>query len=68
MKASGWAPGSNGSGHHAGVGHLNEAHNGYLEVYLNLGIIGVILIIGFLIAGYRNICKQLTSCSQPGLP
>jgi exopolysaccharide production protein ExoQ len=46
---------------HAGVGHLNEAHNGYLEVYLNLGIIGVILITGFLISGYRNICKQLTS-------
>jgi exopolysaccharide production protein ExoQ len=45
----------------AGVGHLNEAHNGYLEVYLNLGIIGVTLITGFLISGYRNICKQLTS-------
>ena len=23
--------------------HINEAHNGYLEVYLNLGIIGVVL-------------------------
>ncbi len=23
---------------HAGLGHINEAHNGYLEVYLNLGI------------------------------
>ena len=46
---------------HADLGHLNEAHNGYLEVYLNLGLIGVILVTGLLISGYRNICKQLRS-------
>jgi hypothetical protein len=46
---------------HAGVGHLNEAHNGYLEVYLNLGIIGLLLLVGFLIASYKKICKQLTT-------
>jgi len=40
---------------------LNEAHNGYLEVYLNLGIIGLFLLGGFLLAGYRNICRQLTT-------
>jgi len=45
----------------AGLGGLTEAHNGFLEVYLNLGIIGVVLLSGFLISGYRNICKQLTS-------
>jgi exopolysaccharide production protein ExoQ len=45
----------------AGLGGLTEAHNGYLEVYLNLGIIGVILLTGFLISGYRNICRQLKS-------
>ena len=45
----------------AGVGHLNEAHNGYLEVYLNLGIIGLLLLGGFLIASYKKICSQLTS-------
>jgi exopolysaccharide production protein ExoQ len=45
----------------AGVGRLNEAHNGYLEVYLNLGIIGVLLLVGFLIAGYKKICRQLTT-------
>ena len=47
--------------HKAGLGGLTEAHNGYLEVYLNLGIIGVVLLIGFLISGYRNICRQLKS-------
>jgi exopolysaccharide production protein ExoQ len=45
----------------AGLGGLTEAHNGYLEVYLNLGIIGVVLLIGFLISGYRNICRRLKS-------
>lgn len=32
---------------------LNEAHNGYIEVYLNLGWIGVCLISLILISGYR---------------
>jgi exopolysaccharide production protein ExoQ len=44
---------------------INEAHNGYLEVYLNLGLIGLILLGGFLIGSYRTICKTLTSA--PGL-
>ncbi len=33
---------------------LNEAHNGYIEVYLNLGWIGVCLISLILISGYRR--------------
>jgi hypothetical protein len=33
---------------------LNEAHNGFLEVYLNLGWIGVGLISWMLISGYRR--------------
>jgi exopolysaccharide production protein ExoQ len=48
----------------SGYGHLNEAHNGYLQVYLNLGLIGVLLLVGFLIASYRNICKTLNSSSS----
>lgn len=44
-------------------GQLNEAHNGYLEVYLNLGAIGLVLLVGFLIASYRTICKRITSSS-----
>jgi O-antigen ligase len=33
---------------------LNEAHNGYLEVYLNLGWVGVGLISAILLNGYRR--------------
>ena len=44
---------------HAGLGNLNEAHNGFLELYLNLGFIGGALLIGFLIASYRGICRAL---------
>lgn len=45
----------------SGLGHLNEAHNGYLEVYLELGAIGVCLLAGVLIAAYQNICRRLTN-------
>lgn len=45
-------------------GPLNESHNGYLEVYLNLGLIGVTLLLGFLITSYRNICRQFESSSK----
>jgi len=43
---------------------INESHNGYLEVYLNLGLFGVFLIVGLLIAAYRNICRRLTPFSS----
>ena len=39
---------------------LNEAHNGYLEMYLNLGLIGLALLCVFMVSGYRTVCKQLT--------
>jgi exopolysaccharide production protein ExoQ len=39
---------------------VNESHDGYLEVYLNLGLIGLFLLGGFLIASYRTICRRLT--------
>ena len=47
----------------SGLGFLNEAHNGYLEVYLNLGLIGLALLCLFLIVTYRNICSRLTQSS-----
>lgn len=34
--------------------HPNEAHNGYLEVYLTLGWIGVALLAVIVVTGYRN--------------
>jgi O-antigen ligase len=37
----------------------NEAHNGYLEVYLNLGLIGVFLLIGMLVATFWKIRLEL---------
>lgn len=36
---------------------LNEAHNGYIDVYLNLGWIGICLIALVLIGGYRRAMK-----------
>jgi O-antigen ligase len=33
---------------------IQEAHNGYLELYLNLGWIGVILLAALIVTGYRN--------------
>jgi hypothetical protein len=38
---------------------VNQAHNGYLEIYLNLGWVGVALLITFLISGYRNIVRAV---------
>jgi O-antigen ligase len=34
--------------------YVSEAHNGYLELYLNLGVIGVSLVILILVHGYRR--------------
>lgn len=48
----------------SGLGHLNEAHNGYIEVYLNLGLIGLCLLGGFLITSYRTICRRLRPLSS----
>ena len=45
------------------AGHINEAHNGYIDIYLNLGGIGVALLVAFLLAGYRTIWKRMTSSS-----
>src|SRR3984893_16756181 len=37
------------------AGQVNEAHNGYLEIYLTLGLVGVFLLFLFIIASYRTI-------------
>ena len=44
-----------------------EAHNGYLQTYLDLGLIGVFLVCTFLIATYRKICRQLDPLTPLGL-
>ena len=45
--------------------HLNEAHNGYIEIYLNLGWIGVALLALILATGYKNVLVALRD--DPGL-
>jgi exopolysaccharide production protein ExoQ len=43
------------------LGGLNQAHNGYIEIYLNLGWVGLLLLGAIIVAGYRNIMKGLRS-------
>jgi hypothetical protein len=45
---------------------INSAHNGYLEVYLNLGFVGVFLVLLFMAAVYRNACRKLRPFSSTG--
>jgi O-antigen ligase len=35
----------------------NQAHSGYIEIYLNLGLVGLILFAVFVMAAYRRIWK-----------
>jgi len=39
--------------------HIQEAHNGYLEIYLNLGWIGVAFLAVLIASGYRNVMLAL---------
>jgi O-antigen ligase len=38
---------------------INQAHNGYIEIYLNLGLIGVSLLLSIILSGLINIRKKL---------
>ena len=40
-------------------GKITEAHDGYLDVYLTLGIAGLILLGTVLVSSYRTICSRL---------
>ncbi|MFX0196081.1 MAG: O-antigen ligase family protein [Candidatus Hodarchaeota archaeon] len=40
---------------------INQAHNGYLEIYLNLGLIGLFLLIGVVVSAYKKIRNGLIS-------
>jgi len=39
--------------------HPNESHNGYLELFLNLGWVGIALLLVLILTGYRNVLKHL---------
>jgi exopolysaccharide production protein ExoQ len=43
-----------------------EAHNGYLETYLNLGLVGLFMLIGLIVATFRKIRLALLSNFQFG--
>ncbi len=40
--------------------HIQQAHNGYLEIYINLGWIGVICLSALILFGYRNAVKTFS--------
>jgi len=46
--------------------HPTEAHNGYLETYLNLGFIGLFLLAGVLVAAFRKIRFDILTNFQFG--
>jgi O-antigen ligase len=46
--------------------HPNEAHNGYLEIYLNLGWIGILLYATVIVIGYRNVMRALRLDPESG--
>jgi O-antigen ligase len=46
--------------------HPNEAHNGYLEVFLNLGWMGLALLSAVIITGYRNVVRMLAWDAEDG--
>lgn len=39
--------------------HPNQAHNGYLETYLNLGLVGLFLLLALILATYGKACRSL---------
>lgn len=43
---------------------VNQAHDGYIEVYLNLGWVGVTLLAIILIAAYGRVVRDVPSMSQ----
>jgi O-antigen ligase len=46
--------------------HPNEAHNGYIEMFLNLGWIGIFLFGVLLITGYRNVINAFRHNPEMG--
>jgi O-antigen ligase len=46
--------------------NITEAHNGYLEVYLNLGAVGLALLSILMVTAYRNVLRLLDSDPRSG--
>ena len=48
------------------LGGLNQAHNGYIEIYLNIGFVGLTLLGGIIVTGYRNILSGFRNDRETG--
>jgi O-antigen ligase len=46
--------------------HPNEAHNGYIEVLLNLGAVGLCLLLLIIVRAYRNVIENLVPNREVG--
>ena len=46
--------------------HPNEAHNGYIEVFLNLGWVGITLLAVVFVTGYRNVVRAFRQDPDTG--
>lgn len=45
---------------------INEAHNGYIEMYLNLGWVGIFLLAGIMVLAYREASAALRRNPESG--
>jgi exopolysaccharide production protein ExoQ len=47
-------------------GNLNSAHNGYIDVYLNLGLIGLSLVVWIVLSSYGRACAAFRRDAEFG--
>jgi O-antigen ligase len=45
--------------HLAGIYGVRQAHNGYLEMYLNMGFVGLVLLFGWIVAGLLKVQRHM---------
>lgn len=43
---------------------LNQAHNGYIEMYINQGFVGLALFTAVVVVGFRNVLESLKRASE----
>ncbi len=48
--------------------HPNQSHNGYIEIFVNLGWLGVLLLSVLILTNYQNVVKAFRSKSEAGKP
>lgn len=47
--------------------HVKEGHNGYLDVYLDVGMVGLVLLFAFLLAYYYKVLRELNHSYDWGI-